>query len=244
MLGLILVAGSGTDAISYWSLDLAQPYAAASQSLTADVAFRYGPPVALLVAPLTLLPWEAFRILWIGLQLGALATIAGTWTLASVAIYPITLELSVGNIHLLLAAAIFLGLRYPVAWVWVLLTKVTPGVGLLWFAVRREWRPLLLALGATFLAAALSWVVRPDLWPEWLAMLAANAQLPLEPDARYLPIPLAVRLPLAVAVVVWAARRDDPRGLGLAATLGLPTIWPHSLAMLVLCFVPPRRWPR
>ncbi len=244
MLGLILVAGSGTDAVSYWSLDLAEPYLAASRSLTADVAFRYGPPVALLLAPFTVLPWETFRILWVLLEVGALALIAGAWTLAAIAAYPITLEISVGNIHLLLAAAIFLGLRYPAAWAWVLLTKITPGVGLLWFAVRREWRRLGIALATTAVITALSWVVRPDLWPEWVAMLSTNAQLPLEPDARYLPIPLGIRLPLAAAVVAWAAKRNDPRGLGLAATLGLPTIWPHSLALLVLCLVPPGRWPR
>ncbi len=242
MLGLILVAGSGSDAISYWSLDLAQPYVAASRSLTADVAFRYGPPVAFLFAPFQLLPWETFRVLWVVIQLAALVIIGGRWTLAALAAYPIALELSVGNIHLLLALATFLGLRYPIAWTWILLTKVTPGVGLLWFVVRREWRQLGWALGLTFLIALVSWVVRPDLWSGWLGMLWANAHLPLEPGARYLPVPLALRLPLAAALVVWAARRNEPRWLGLSATLSLPTIWPQGLSMLVLCFVPQARW--
>ena len=43
--------------------------------------------------------------------------------------------------------AIVLGFRWPFTWAFVLLTKVTPGVGLLWFAVRREWRSLAIALG-------------------------------------------------------------------------------------------------
>lgn len=43
-----------------------------------------------------------------------------------------------GNIHTLLAIATVLGFRHPAAWTAVLLTKVTPGVGLVWFAVRRE----------------------------------------------------------------------------------------------------------
>ena len=60
---------------------------------------------------------------------------------------PVALELYHGNIHLLMAAAIVLGFRYPIGWSFLLLTKVTPGVGLVWFAVRREWRPLIIALG-------------------------------------------------------------------------------------------------
>lgn len=244
VLALILIAGSGSDALSYWDFRLDGIYAAATQSLTADVAFRYAPPVAFLFAPFHVLPWEAFRILWVIVQLAALWMIARSWTLAAVAVYPVALELSVGNVHLLLALAIYLGLRYPVAWSWLLLTKVTPGVGLLWFAARRQWRPMALALGSTLLIGLATWLVRPDLWADWLVMLSTNAQLPLEPDARYLPVPLAVRLPLAAGLVVWAARRDDPRWLGLAATLGLPTIWPHSLSMLILCFVPLTRWRR
>ena len=51
-----------------------------------------------------------------------------------------TVELAGGNISLLLAVAIVVGFRWPAAWAFVLLTKVTPGIGLLWFVVRREWR--------------------------------------------------------------------------------------------------------
>ena len=47
-----------------------------------------------------------------------------------------------GNIHVLLAVTILAGFRYPGAWSFVVLTKVTPGIGLLWFAIRREWGAL------------------------------------------------------------------------------------------------------
>ena len=69
---------------------------------------------------------------------------------------PVSQEILIGNIHLLLAAAIVLGFRWPGTWAFVLLTKVTPGVGLLWFAVRREWRSLGIALGATAAIVAVS----------------------------------------------------------------------------------------
>jgi hypothetical protein len=59
------------------------------------------------------------------------------------------MELAGGNIEILIAVAIVVGFRWPAAWSFVLLTKVTPGVGLLWFAVRREWNQLATALVAT-----------------------------------------------------------------------------------------------
>ena len=74
------------------------------------------------------------------------------------------MELAGGNIHLLLAAAIVLGFRWPAAWSIVLLTKITPGIGLLWFVVRGEWRNLFIALGATALIVAVSFVILPEAW--------------------------------------------------------------------------------
>ena len=48
-------------------------------------------------------------------------------------------ELSGGNIRLLGVAAV-IGFRRP-PWSFVILTKVTPGIGLLWFVVRRGPAP-------------------------------------------------------------------------------------------------------
>ena len=82
------------------------------------------------------------------------------------------MELAGGNIHLLLAAAIVLGFRWPWTWSLVLLTKITPGIGLLWFVVRREWRNLTIALGGT---AAIAVSVRsppPDAWFQWAEVLS------------------------------------------------------------------------
>jgi hypothetical protein len=239
---LIVVAGTGSDAVSYWSFSPSAPYVAASRSLTADQAFRYGPPIALLFLPFHALPWPVFRILWLLVELAGLAAVARWWTLAAVAIYPVALELSVGNVHLLMALAVFFGLRFPELWSWILLTKVTPAVGLLWFVVRREWWAVVRALAMTVVLAVVTLLLRPDLWSGWLAMLWADAQLPLEADARYLPVPLVLRLPAAALLVVWGARRDDPRWLGLATCVALPTIWPQSLSLLILTCVPRERW--
>ncbi len=97
----------------------------------------------------------------------ATAALAGPVLLAPVAVLVMP-ELWGGNITLLIALAVVAGFRWPAAWAFVLLTKVTPGVGLLWFAVRREWRSLAMALGATLAVVAVSSLVAPGLWRDWV----------------------------------------------------------------------------
>jgi hypothetical protein len=140
-------------------------------------------------------------------------------------------ELWGGNIHLLLALAIVVGFRRPAAWSFVLLTKVTPGIGLLWFAVRREWRSLGVALGATAAIAFASWVIAPDLWREWAQVLLGNANS--SPPAGSIPVDMWLRLPVAALVVVFAARTDRRWLVPVASLLAMPALWYGGLTMLV-----------
>src|SRR5688572_12482642 len=58
------------DVVSYWRLDLTQPY----HGTVGDLGFfPYSPAIALLFAPFAGLPWLAFAALWYGVLLGALA---------------------------------------------------------------------------------------------------------------------------------------------------------------------------
>ena len=93
-------------------------------------------------------------------------------------------ELAGGNISLLLAVAIVVGFRWPAAWALILLTKVSPGIGLLWFAVRREWRNLAIALGATAAVVAVSAVIMPGAWLEWLERPDASRRSRRRPGPR------------------------------------------------------------
>jgi hypothetical protein len=141
------------------------------------------------------------------------------------------LEMWGGNVHLLLALAIVVGFRYPAAWAFVLLTKVTPGVGLLWFAVRREWRSLAVAVGVTALIAAGSWLVDPAAWMAWLQMLTREAGKPSSPNS--IPIPLVLRLAAAALVVTYGARTDRRSFVPIAAWIALPNVWLGSVTMLI-----------
>jgi hypothetical protein len=222
----------GFDAFAYWSLDPAHPYTHTAGSLG---AFTYSPVIVRLFAPFSLLPFWLFTFGWL-----LLGTATAAWlglgsirsVLAVFAFPPVALELFHGNIHLLLAAAIWLGFRYPAAWAFVLLTKVTPGVGLLWFVARREWRSLALALGVTGVLVAVSLAVDGGLWVAWvrdsLWATASGAAL----NQFSVPLPLWLRLPVAAVVVLWGGRTDRRWTVPVAATLALPVLWPSGLAVL------------
>ena len=224
-----IVHSVGYDAYSYWSIDFNDLYGRAMSSNFALGAFRYAPPIAFLFGPLGTLPWWLFVWLWEALMLALIAWLGGRWSLVLLALPPVALELYHGNVHLLIAAAVVLGMRYPAAWSFVLLSKVTPGIGLLWFAARREWRSLAIALGTTAVIAIATLIVAPSLWREWIDSLVSNLT---EPQWFSVPPAAPIRLPIAALVVIWGARTDRPWTVAVAATLGLPIIWPHGLCVL------------
>jgi hypothetical protein len=224
------------DVVAYWSVDLAAPY----HGNVGDLGFfPYSPAAALVLAPFTALPWLAFACLWYAALIAALTFMGRRSFLVLLAFPPVAIDLYHGNIHLLLAAAIVVGFRYPQAWAFVLLTKVTPGFGLLWFVARREWRSLALALGATAAIAAATAVLLPRQWLDWIAMLASSASVP--PPWPALPIPLIPRLLAAAAIVWWGARRDFRWTVPLAAAMSVPALWPGAFAILAACWPLRRR---
>ncbi len=217
------------DAFAYWAVDGSNPYRATAGALG---AFTYSPVIARLFDPFGAVPFWQFVWVWEALLIGTAVWLGGRWAAALLAFPPVALELYHGNVHLLMAAAIVLGFRYPATWAFLLLTKVTPGVGLVWFAVRREWRRLGLALGVTAVLAAVSLVVDRELWADWLtdSLGATAAGAPLNQFS--LPIPLWLRVPAAALLVGWGARRDRAWTVPAAATLALPVLWPSGLAIL------------
>jgi hypothetical protein len=218
------------DAYAYWATRAGDPYAAAEAGRIG--AYLYSPAFAQLLAPLVILPWPVFCALWTALLCLVYWRLVGRLALPLLLFIPIPFEIVSGNVHLLIAAAIVVGFRYPAAWALPLLTKVTPGIGLLWFAARHEWRSLAIALGATALLAAVSFVVAPDAWRQWLALLVRDAGAPLDTPGWYAPVPLLVRLPLAAVVVTWGALTDRRWTVPVAVVLSLPILWLNSLAIL------------
>jgi glycosyl transferase family 87 len=225
----------GFDAFAYWSIDLSNLYGRSYGNTSGLGAFRYTPPVGQAFSVLDVLPWEVFFGLYFLAMVGVLYWASGRRplvTLALVALPPVALELYHGNVHLFMAAAIVVGFRFPAAWAFVILAKVTPGIGALWFVFRREWRSAITIALATGGIALASYLVAPHLWTEYLSAMRDNISFrPI--DGYPFDVPQVIRIPLAILLVWWGARTDRRWTVPVAATIALPLIWWHGLSMLV-----------
>lgn len=223
------------DAFAYWSTAHGPMY---GQSAGAMGAYVYSPAFAQILTPIAILPWPLFVTIWTGLNFAALWWLVGRWSLPSMLFLPIPFEIISGNVHLFYAVAIILGFRTAAPWALMLLTKVTPGVGLLWFAVRREWRALLVAVGITAAAAIVSALLDPSAWRQWLGILQASSSTPAT-VGWFVPVPLVPRLPIGVVLAIIAAASNRRWLLPFAVVAAMPVFWLNSLAVLAAV---PRLW--
>ncbi|MFV2063081.1 MAG: glycosyltransferase 87 family protein [Chloroflexota bacterium] len=222
--------GPGHDARAYWAAPLDDPYEPGS--VGRESAYLYSPAFIVALSPLRALPWPIFVALW---TTGLLAVLF--WMARPLLFLPLVLlalpEIWGGNITILLAAAIVLGFSRSAAWAFPLLTKVTPGLGLLWFGFRREWQKFGLALLATAAIVAVTATFLPSLWADWFTLLTSSTGSSTVPGS--VPIPLLLRLPVAVAVIAFAAWKGQRWLLPIGVLLAMPVIWWGSLAILTAC---------
>ena len=225
--------GGAYDAWIYWQAFRGE--ASPNPVLGGPMAYLYSPAFLHVFAPLLVLPFSLFLAAWYLLNAAALVAVVRWWLPAVVVTGIVVIDVSRGNIETLMALAIVLGFRYPAAWAFILLTKVTPGVGLLWFAGRREWRRLAVALGVTAGVAAVSFVLAPSAWASWISLLAsgAGAGAAAGSEWEWLVLPLVVRVPAAAVLALVAGRRDWPWLVPVASTLAMPALWPVNLTLLV-----------
>jgi hypothetical protein len=225
------LAPSGMDARCYWVPTLADPYL--HSNWLDQIAYPYSPAFLQVLQPIRVLPWQAFMAVWAAILMAAMTYLTGPrLILLGLAFFGL-MEIWGGNVELLVALAIVLGFRWPAAWSFVLLTKITPGVGLLWFAVRREWRSLAIVAGATGAIAAASYALMPDAWHAWIQVLRDNAGKGGTGTWAAVPIPFVVRLPFAVVLVVWGARTNRRWTVPVSAMLALPALWYGGLSIML-----------
>jgi hypothetical protein len=238
-LGIVLAAtywylltrdgGAPVDAFAYWAADPSNLYV----NPALQNGYNYSPAWELLIGWGRLLPFTTFVAIFRAILLATLVWLAGPLTLFVLFLPPVASEVNAANIQFLLAAAIVLSFRKPEwwgsTWAFVLLTKVSPGIGLLWFTLRREWRKLAWALGFTGAVVILTSAIWPDRWFGWLGLLTAGSPPPVSPYF----LSLWVRLPFALAFVVVGAWRGWRWPVVVAATLALPVFFFLSPSMLV-----------
>lgn len=229
------------DAHAYWAAELSDPY---TTGVNEEDAYLYAPAFLLAISPLQVLPWEAFWAVWTVLNLAVLAWVVGpvlgVLVLLPGAYSPVWVNLWYGNIAILMAAALVLVFRLPGAWSFLLLTKVTPGVGMAWFAARREWRHLRVATLVTLAIVAVSFVITPEAWLDWPRHLADSSA---QGDVFELP-PLWIRLVAAGLVAGIGGHFSARWTVPLAALLAQPVFWFTGFSMLIawLGLLRHRRW--
>ncbi len=213
----------GVDAQAYWGLDIAHLY---DHSGVGDLStYLYSPAFAQLMAPAGVLPFGVFFGLWTAMNLAICAWLLRPWPWAlPMLALPITYELCVGNIHFVLAAVIVASFEVPVAWAFPLLTKITPGIGSLWFAARGEWRAFAATLGGTAVIVAVSYALAPGAWADWITLLTGST------GRTELLLP---RVLIAAAVVIAGARSGRRWTVPVAAWLAMPVIWVNSWVILL-----------
>ena len=216
-----------SDADNFWQVDPFDPY---PEPWGGPNAFVYSPAFAQLISPLTLLPWEIFYKVWQAIGLAALAYLLTPAGAAVALLLPfIRSDIDGGQIHLWLAVVMVS--LHPASWALGLLTKVTPGVGLLWYVGRREWRQVWSALLITALIVAVSMFIDYGAWMAWIRLLIESSTMRMS-NMAFSEWPALFRLPIAAGFTVMAAWRNRPAALPLIICFALPAIWPASLALV------------
>jgi hypothetical protein len=197
----------------------------------------YGYPPTLLqaLAPLRATDlWWVFVIGWTTFCCASLGYVLGRWSLPAFAMIFLPSQrgsitdlwvgpaaaVMLGNVTIPMTAAIVAGMRRPGWWAAPILTKMTAGIGILWFAFRGEWRALAVGLGVTGAVALASFAVAPAQWTAFLSFATANAGT----DRFGPPIvgpPLPFRLAFAAAIIAVAARTDRPRLVPVACAISV-----------------------
>jgi len=221
----------GVDAHAYWAAYRGELY---QHAPTTEDAFLYSPAFLHAIAPIAWLPWPVFAALVMGAAgltfAYLLAPLGWRWGV------PLWLcctgEILTGNIFWLLALVALFGRRVPSLWVVPLLTKITPGVGLLWFLVRRQWTALAVAAATLVVVVGLSYALAPGLWRDWVDFLLHNAGSSTHSVGSRIVPPPVVRVPMAIVLVAWGARKERPWTLPVGMLLATPVIGLGSFTIL------------
>jgi hypothetical protein len=214
----------GSDSHAYWLT--AQNVRLYNLPPLSRDAFLYSPAFADIVWPFAQLPWPVFGSLWAAAEIATfiwlLAPLGWRWGVPLLLLC--TFETAIGNVYAFFALAAVLGIRRPSIWALPLLTKVTPGVAIVWFAVRREWRHLATIAIVTFVIVAFSFSLSPRSWLDWFRFLLITPKIPI------LWMPYRIGAGLLVTVVAAKSRR--PWLLAPAMLLACPVLGLNSLTIL------------
>jgi len=229
------------DNLAYWiagnRLVTGQPIYAPPEIAFEPFAYHYPPPLAQVLGPITLMvPAVAYAAIYRGLMLLALWQLAGRSMLkmlALLAFIPVAYALRIENVEIFMAIGVVLGLR---KWPWLFtigaLIKVSPGLGLVYLALRRRWRDFWIAAGVGAAIVGLSFALAPDLWRAWLDAITGRADMV---GNSLVPVSYSVRAIAGFVLTIVAGllgRRTGELLLVVAITIANPGLSLQGFAVL------------
>ena len=231
-----LWSGAGFDAHGYREAakDLLQGVSPYSGTYGDFGAFRYAPPLVVLFTPAALIPFDAFKVMMLVLNVAALRYAVGSWRWAGlVLVHPWSIHaMYLLNVNFPIAAALYAAFRSstgPLALAG--LAKISPFLAVpQLLRSGRRITPFLLTMTA---AVALTLPV-PWLWPAWVTALLTSAA-----PAGALHIAVDPRVAVAVGLLAIAWYRRTDWMAALAAAISIPVLWPSTL---VVFLAPLRLW--
>lgn len=220
----------------YWQASLGHLYTGPFQG------YVYPPPLAQLLAPAHVLGYGLFTFLWTLSHFAALWYCARPWSWLILAggilgaltgrVLPYDISAVMGyalngNVQLYIAAACVAMFRHPGSMALPILTKMGPGIGVLWWVFRREWWPLLVSIAVTAVIFGVSLLLAPGLWSEWLVYTLANRDAPS--PIPLVAVPFGIRVLMSVALLAWAAPRDHRWAVPIAAGWAIPALYESTV---------------
>jgi hypothetical protein len=211
----------------YWPTEIAfEPY-----------AYHYPPPLAQLLGPISIVvPALAYVVIFRVLMLVVLWDLAGRSMLkmlALLAFVPVAVAVRIENVEIFIAAGIVYGLR---RWPWLFsilaLIKVSPGLGIVYLAMRRRWRDFALSVLVGAVIAGLSLALAPDLWRSSLEAITGRTSMI---GNSLIPVPYAVRATAGFVLTIVAGllgRRKGELLLVAAITIANPGLSLQGFAVL------------
>ncbi len=211
----------------YWPTEIAfEPY-----------AYHYPPPLAQVLAPLTVVvPALAYCIAYRVLMIVTLWDLAGRSMLkmlALIAFVPVAVALRIENVEIFIAAGIVYGLR---RWPWLFsigaLVKVSPGLGIIYLAMRRRWRDFAISVLVGAVITGISLALAPDLWRSSLEAITGRTSMV---GNSLIPVPYAVRAIAGFVLTIVAGLLGRRRGELLlvgAITIANPGLSLQGFAVL------------
>jgi hypothetical protein len=239
-LGVAIALGrfaNPVDATAYWLAGTSTNLYPADWSAVAVGYLFYPPPLAQLSRLIQPIGWQVFIVLWMVLVFGSFWYCTRRLSLVLIAIgIPYFLGIGpdapatflsyalLGNIQWPLAAASVLAIDRPPLWAVLVLTKVSTAIGWWWHVFRGEWRAAAIGALGSLIVIAVSVLVGPDLWGQFIAFAIRNGTF-ANPPMPLFPVPFGIRIATGLALLLWGARTGRAWTVPVACGWALPALY-------------------